>query len=89
MSLNDFILGKELGKGAFGSVRIVTRKVDQELYAMKTVSLGKLDAQEKQAALNEIRILASLKHPNIIGYHESFFDEQSKTLNIIMEYKKE
>ena len=86
MSLNNFILGKQLGKGAFGSVRIVTRKEDKKIYAMKSVNIGKLDNTEKEASLNEVRILASLNHPNIIGYKEAFYDEPSKSLNIIMEY---
>ena len=86
MSLNNFILGKALGKGAFGSVRIVTRKEDGKIYAMKSVNIGKLDNREKEAALNEVRILASLNHPNIIGYKDAFYDEPSKSLNIVMEY---
>ena len=86
MSLNDFILGKELGKGAFGRVRLVTRKEDQKIYAMKSINIGKLDKKEREAALNEIRILASLIHPNIVDYKEAFYDEKSKTLNIVMEY---
>ena len=86
MSLNNFKLGKELVKGAFGSVRLVTRIEDNKVYAMKSVSIGKLDDKEKEAALNEVRILASLSHPNIIGYKEAFYDERSKTLNIVMEY---
>ncbi len=86
MSLNNFILGKELGKGAYGSVRIVTRKEDKKIYAMKSVNISKLDDKEKESALNEVRILASLNHPNIIGYKEAFYDNPSKSLNIIMEY---
>ena len=89
MSLNNFIIGKPLGKGAFGSVCLVTRKEDQKVYAMKSINIGKLDFQEKEAALNEVRILASLNHPNIIGYKEAFYDENSRTLNIIMEYADE
>ena len=86
MSLNDFIIGKFLGKGAFGSVCLVTRKADKKIYAMKSINIGKLDQNQREASLNEIRILASLNHPNIIGYKEAFYDENSRTLNIIMEY---
>ena len=86
MSLNNFIIGKNLGKGAFGSVCLVTRKEDKKLYAMKSINIGKLDKQEIEAALNEVRILASLNHPNIIGYKDAFYDEKSRTLNMIMEY---
>ena len=86
MSLNDFELGKELGKGAFGSVTIVKRKEDQKIYAMKRVKIGRLSQKEKLNSFNEVRILASIEHKNIIGYKEAFFDDKSKTLNIVMEY---
>ena len=86
MPLGDFEIGKTLGKGAFGMVCLVKRKIDGEAYAMKRVKIAQLSAKEKENALNEIRILASLSHPNIIGYKEAFFDEDSKTLNIVMEF---
>ena len=86
MSLNDFIFGKILGKGSFGTVNIVTRKQDNKIYAMKRVNISTLSDKDKQSSLNEIRILASLSHKNIIAYKDAFFDENSKTLNIVMEY---
>ena len=86
MSLEDFEFGKELGKGAFGSVTIVKRKEDNKIYAMKRVKIGRLGQKEKGNSFNEVRLLASLDHPNIIGYKEAFFDDKSKTLNIVMEY---
>ena len=67
MSLNDFYLGKYLGKGSFGSVQIVQRKSDNQYYAMKRITMSKLGEKDKKNALNEIRLLASLKHKNIIG----------------------
>jgi NIMA (never in mitosis gene a)-related kinase 1/4/5 len=42
-------------------VYLVRRKSDQELYALKKVRMGKLTEKEKQNALNEVRILASIK----------------------------
>ena len=86
MSLNDFEIGKELGKGAFGSVYIVKRKQDNKIYAMKQVKIVGLSKKERNNAFNEVRILASLSHKNIIGYKEAFYDKLSETLNIVMEY---
>jgi len=86
MSLKDFEIGKELGKGAFGAVSIVKRNEDGKIYAIKRVKISQLNTKERENALNEVRILASLNHPNIVGYKEAFFDEESKTLNIIMEF---
>ena len=45
-----------------------------------------LNEKEKQNALNEVRLLASVKHPNIVQYKESFIDESSQTLCLVMEY---
>ena len=87
--MNDFIMGRLIGKGAFGSVSLVTRKKDDKVYAMKRVNIGKLNNKEKESSLNEIRILASLSHPNIIGYKEAFFDQSTNTLNIVMEFADE
>ena len=89
MSMNDFKMGNIIGKGAFGSVLIVTRKKDDKRYAMKRVNIGKLNKKERESSLNEIRILASLSHPNIIGYKEAFFDQSTNTLNIVMEFADE
>jgi len=39
-----------------------------------------LSEKEKENALNEIRILASVKNPNIVQYKEAFFDDDSNQL---------
>lgn len=46
----------------------------------------KLSDKEKENALNEVRILASIEHPNIAGYKEAFFEESTSSLCIVMEY---
>jgi NIMA (never in mitosis gene a)-related kinase len=46
----------------------------------------KLSAKEKENALNEVRILASISHPNIAAYKEAFFEEKTNMLCIVMEY---
>jgi len=48
--------------------------------------MGKLTEKEKENALNEVRILASINHPNIVAYKEAFFEENTQTLNIVMEF---
>ena len=39
--------------------------------------MNMLKEKEKENALNEVRILASLNDPYIIGYKEAFLDEDS------------
>ena len=58
----------------------VRRRSDNLFYALKKVKLQSLKDKEKANALNEIRILASIHHPNIIAYKEAFVDQQSNTL---------
>jgi len=53
---------------------------------MKKVKMHKLSSREKENALNEVRILASIDHPNIIGYKEAFFEDASNSLCIVMEH---
>jgi len=50
----------------------VERKADKQQYALKKVKLANLSEKEIENALNEVRILASLKNKNIIGYKEVF-----------------
>ena len=86
MSLNNYEIIKLLGKGSFGRVSLVRKKIDKNIYALKQVNLINSPKNEIEAALNEIRLLASLNHQNIIGYKDSFYDNPSKTLNIVMEF---
>lgn len=64
---------------------MVLRKSDNQVYAMKKVKLQKLSSKEKENALNEVRILASISHPNVIGYKEAFFEDSTNCLCIVME----
>jgi len=52
---------------------------------MKKVKMGKLTAKEKENALNEVRILASINHVNVIGYKDAFFEDETRSLCIVME----
>ena len=61
-----------LGQGAYSVVYKVERQTDKKLYALKKVKLANLSEKEIENALNEVRILASIKNNNIIGYKEAF-----------------
>ena len=86
MHLRDFEIVSQLGEGSFSTVYKVRRVIDNTLYAMKKVRITQMDLKDRDNALNEVRLLASIKHPNVIGYKEAFVDENSDSLYIIMEY---
>ncbi len=62
------------------------RVSDNQIEALKRVKLGNLKKKEKENALNEIRIIASIRHPNVVCYKEAFWENNSGSLCIIMEY---
>ena len=48
--------------------------------------MGKLSQKEKENALNEVRILASIDSLDIVAYKEAFFEDQSSSLCLVMEF---
>jgi NIMA (never in mitosis gene a)-related kinase len=78
--MNDFQTLSKLGEGAYSVVHKVKRTIDGNLYALKKVKLLNLSEKEKQNALNEVRILASLKSNYVVSYKEAFYDEGDNLL---------
>ena len=85
-TFDDFEIIRTLGQGAFSTVFLVKRKKDNKQYALKSIKMENLSKIEQHNSVNEVRILSSIVHPNIISYKESFWNWNNKTLNIIMEY---
>lgn len=65
---------KKLGDGAYSQVYQVKRTADQNIYALKKVKIGSMSYKDKENAINEVRILASIQHPNVVQYKEAFID---------------
>ena len=78
--MQGFDILSKLGEGAYSTVFKVRRKADDRIYALKQVKLVSLNEKEKSNALNEIRILASVRHLNVIPYKEAFLDNQANSL---------
>ena len=84
--MDRFEIIDKLGDGAYSVVYKVKRKQDNNIYALKKVKLKGLSEKEKQNALNEVRILASVKSNFVISYKEAFIDEEESSLCLVMEY---
>ena len=88
-SLNDYEIIKRLGEGSFSNVYLVKNKQNNLIYALKKVEISKLNPIARENSLNEIRILASINHENIISFVDSFYtnnENNQNYLNIILEY---
>ena len=68
------------GDGSYSTVYKVKRKADDQIYALKQVKVSNLNETEKQNALNEVRLLASLRSDFLMAYRDAFMDQPSNTL---------
>mmetsp|Transcript_509 Transcript_509/g.571 ORF Transcript_509/g.571 Transcript_509/m.571 type:complete len:429 (-) Transcript_509:829-2115(-) len=77
---------REVGRGAFGKVRLVKRKDNGVLYVVKRITDKTDRLSEKRLADMEleVKVLKQLRHPHIILYEESFHHEGC--LCIVQEY---
>ena len=82
-SQSDFTVVKQLGQGMGGICNLARRNADKRLYALKELHMPN-DPNEASAVIQEVHILASLQHPFIVRYFDSFV-ERSK-LFLVMEY---
>eukprot|EP01025_Chloroclados_australasicus_P061445 TRINITY_DN80714_c0_g1_i1.p1 TRINITY_DN80714_c0_g1~~TRINITY_DN80714_c0_g1_i1.p1 ORF type:complete len:544 (-),score=79.95 TRINITY_DN80714_c0_g1_i1:307-1764(-) len=85
-SLEDkYDLGKVLGKGAFGVVRVAVDKSTGERHACKTISKAKLvvkeDVEDVEREVAIMNLVAG--HPNIVTLHDTFEDKHF--VHIVME----
>mmetsp|Transcript_81694 Transcript_81694/g.212449 ORF Transcript_81694/g.212449 Transcript_81694/m.212449 type:complete len:476 (+) Transcript_81694:93-1520(+) len=74
---------REIGRGSFGTASLA-RDRQGRVWAMKTVDVSRADDSQTQEAQHEAVLLASLKHPYIVRFHDSFIDEGS--LVIVMDF---
>ena len=69
----DFVRIGVLGVGSFGKVVLAKQKATGDLYALKFVSLARLqDRKQFDRALDERAILATLEHPHVVKLHFAF-----------------
>ena len=59
------VINDHLGQGSFGKAKLVERKSDKKRFVVKEVARG-ITNKEKAEENEEVRILKSLKDPNIV-----------------------
>ncbi|CAN6809778.1 unnamed protein product [Brassica oleracea] len=81
---NKYMLGDEIGKGAYGRVYIGLDLENGDFVAIKQVSLENIVQEDLNTIMQEIDLLKNLNHKNIVKYLGSL---KTKThLHIILEY---
>jgi serine/threonine protein kinase len=85
LTTNDFEILANLGTGAFGKVYKVKNKKNKLIYAIKQVSKKQIKAQKMVSQINnEIRIMYSVNHENIIKLFTHF--EEDDYIYLVIEY---
>lgn len=84
--MHHFEIVSKIGEGSFASVYKVIRKIDGGVYAMKKIKLMNATQRDISNCLNEVRILASINSPYVIGYKEAVYDEESGCLLLLTEF---
>ncbi|ORX99907.1 kinase-like protein [Basidiobolus meristosporus CBS 931.73] len=75
-SLDDFQIGKSLGRGKFGRVYLARAKMNNYVVALKVLHKSELiESQLEKQVRREIEIQTHLRHPNILRLFGYFFDE--------------
>eukprot|EP00996_Jenningsia_fusiforme_P004510 NODE_533_length_2135_cov_24.407478_g491_i0.p1 GENE.NODE_533_length_2135_cov_24.407478_g491_i0~~NODE_533_length_2135_cov_24.407478_g491_i0.p1 ORF type:complete len:710 (+),score=100.01 NODE_533_length_2135_cov_24.407478_g491_i0:120-2132(+) len=85
--LEGWKLGPQLGKGAFGCVHLALLRTGQ-FVAVKAITLDE-EANKADALAelqNEIDVMKSLDHPNIVRYFGSNYSRSESILRIFLEY---
>ena len=79
-----FLIGEELGFGAFSKVYKGVDLKNGDFVAIKQISLEGLSEDDKDNMVQEIDLLRNLKHKNIVKYLGSY--RTKSHLYIILEY---
>lgn len=83
---SDYEVLEKIGQGSFGVIRKVRRKGDGEVLCRKEISYTRMSDREKEQLHAELRILESLRHPNIVQYCHRQHLKSSHDLHLYMEY---
>jgi serine/threonine protein kinase len=83
--LEDFVIGKIIGQGAYAIVRIGLHKPTNKWVAIKIYEKSKLvEPQRRKSVKREIKLMERMNHPNICKLYDVL--ETSSQLFIIMEF---
>lgn len=85
MPTEQYTLGKVIGQGAFGKVKLAVHNLTGQHVAVKTYEKYRMvDADHKKRVQREISILKKMDHTNIIRLYEVV--ETPKRMYLVMEY---
>uniref|UniRef100_A0A8C0UJK9 Eukaryotic translation initiation factor 2-alpha kinase 1 n=1 Tax=Cyanistes caeruleus TaxID=156563 RepID=A0A8C0UJK9_CYACU len=85
--LNEFEEVARLGRGGYGKVYKVRNKLDGQFYAIKKIEIKKATRRDCMKVLREVKVLAGLQHPNIVGYHTAWMEQVQTLQPLFLEHE--
>ncbi|OAD76384.1 hypothetical protein PHYBLDRAFT_109842 [Phycomyces blakesleeanus NRRL 1555(-)] len=87
-TIGDYYVGKTLGKGASGRVKLGIHRQTGEQVAIKIISKAHLAANPaiEKAVRREIAIMKLIRHPNVMSLVDVIDDAALPDLHLILEY---
>jgi serine/threonine protein kinase len=81
----NFLVGKQVGEGAYASVRMALHRPTNTKVAIKIYEKAKIkDSQRRRSVLREIKIMQMVDHPNVVRIIDAV--ETNNHVNIVMQY---
>jgi serine/threonine protein kinase len=88
LSINDFVMGRNLGEGKFGTVYQAFEKKAKSVYALKKIPKSTIKSHWMiDQFVLEVKIQQFCNHPNILSLHGVFDDADN--VYILLEYMEE
>ena len=86
LRVGDYMLEKQIGKGAFASVHKARNLKTGDLYAVKRVDKKEYmkNSYLKSLLAIEVQIMSTIKHPNILHLHQ--FMETDNNYYLVLDF---
>lgn len=81
-----FIMVKKIGKSTICHCYLIRSVETKDEYAYKKIDISDANDDSVKRIKNDMEMLKTLNHPNVILYVNSFFSDDQKTLHLFTEY---
>lgn len=80
-------IGRVLGRGSFGVVRVGMKPGTNEMVAVKSLDCSRFRSLEEVDQLQgEIKVMEHLSHPNVVRLHDVIFVQEKLLMHLVVDY---
>ena len=93
-TINEYAVIQEVGRGAYGKVKLVVHIETDQFFALKIINKSTLARQKKgdegktrlDDVYYEIAVMKKFRHPNVVSLHEVINDPSSQKVYLLLDY---